>query len=52
MTEISFTENGFDALSKNDFYDFALYLLNEYSNEHFLFNCANMGVFYGKILQN
>ena len=30
------TENGFNALSKNDFYDFVLYLLDKYSDNHFL----------------
>ena len=29
-------ETGFNSLSKNDFYDFVLYLLDKYSNEHFL----------------
>ena len=28
-------ETGFNSLSKNDFYDFVLYLLDKYSNEHF-----------------
>ena len=30
------TTTGFNALSKNDFYDYILYLLDTYSNEHFL----------------
>jgi hypothetical protein len=29
-------DTGFNALSKNDFYDFVLYLLDTYSGEHFL----------------
>ena len=30
------TEAGFNALSKNDFYDYVLYLFNKYDNNHFL----------------
>ena len=34
-------KNGFNALSKTDFYDFVLYLLDKYSNEHFLSSFSN-----------
>ena len=30
------TTTGFSNRSKNDFYDFVLYLLNKYDNNHFL----------------
>jgi hypothetical protein len=34
-------ETGLNVLSKNDFYDFILYLLDKYSNEHFLSTYSN-----------
>jgi hypothetical protein len=32
---------GFNALSKNDFYDYVLYLYNRFNNEHFLDTLSN-----------
>jgi hypothetical protein len=37
----NFCNTGFNALSKTDFYDFALHLLDHYSDEHFFTNNTN-----------
>jgi len=34
-------KTGFNSMSKNDFYDFVLYLLDKYSEERFLLNNSN-----------